>query len=333
MRDATAFTVDDPRFTTAAVVGPSMLSLDGPDHQRHRRPFAPPFRPDALRSSMAAFLVDQAERLVGAFGPGPGDLLAGLAGPLAVQAIARFLGLGDVSPDQVLRWNHTIGNSITGLTQGRAPTPEAERTVETARQHLLTTLGQPDSPSMLQAIHQSGDLKPDELVSSALVVLFGAIETTEAMTANALWHILTSPSAADRLRSNRSTIGPAIEESLRHEPAAAAIDRYTTRAVRLGDVEIPRGEPVTISLLAANHDPAVFNDPHLYDPGRTNAGQHLSFVQGPHGCLGLHLARMQTEAALATLLDRCPNIALDRTRSTPPRGLVFRKPQALWARW
>jgi hypothetical protein len=42
---------------------------------------------------------------------------------------------------------------------------------------------------------------------------------------------------------------------------------------------------------------------------------------------------MQTEAALATLLDRCPNIALDRTRSTPPRGLVFRKPQALWARW
>jgi hypothetical protein len=30
LRDARTFTVDDPRFSTAKVVGPSMLSLDGP---------------------------------------------------------------------------------------------------------------------------------------------------------------------------------------------------------------------------------------------------------------------------------------------------------------
>ena len=39
MRDSRAFTVDDPRFSTARVVGPSMLSLDGAAHARHRAPF------------------------------------------------------------------------------------------------------------------------------------------------------------------------------------------------------------------------------------------------------------------------------------------------------
>src|SRR5262249_24097529 len=53
MRDATTFTVDDPRFSTAQVVGPSMLSLDGEDHARHRVPFAAPFRPTAVKERFA----------------------------------------------------------------------------------------------------------------------------------------------------------------------------------------------------------------------------------------------------------------------------------------
>ena len=54
MRDAETFTVEDPRFSTAQVVGPSMLSLDGEAHSRHRAPFAAPFRPRAVRDRFAA---------------------------------------------------------------------------------------------------------------------------------------------------------------------------------------------------------------------------------------------------------------------------------------
>ena len=43
MRDAPRFTVDDARFSTGRVVGPSMLSLDGDEHRRHRDPFARAF--------------------------------------------------------------------------------------------------------------------------------------------------------------------------------------------------------------------------------------------------------------------------------------------------
>ncbi|MBU6317964.1 MAG: cytochrome P450, partial [Acidobacteria bacterium] len=34
MQDFEGLTVDDPRFSTGQVVGPSMLSLDGPEHTR-----------------------------------------------------------------------------------------------------------------------------------------------------------------------------------------------------------------------------------------------------------------------------------------------------------
>ena len=43
LRDPDTFTVDDPRFSTAQVVGPSMLSLDGAAHKLHRDPFESPF--------------------------------------------------------------------------------------------------------------------------------------------------------------------------------------------------------------------------------------------------------------------------------------------------
>src|SRR5581483_6351209 len=84
MRDAATFTVDDPRFSTARVVGPSMLSLDGTEHARHRAPFSPGFSRGAVDASLGAFAESQAEALVDHVRPaGAADLRRTLAGPLA----------------------------------------------------------------------------------------------------------------------------------------------------------------------------------------------------------------------------------------------------------
>ncbi|MGW0656613.1 cytochrome P450, partial [Streptomyces umbrinus] len=64
MRDAATFTVDDPRFSTAQVVGPSMLSLDGDEHTRHREPFNQPFRPREVRDGFASFIEGETGRLI-----------------------------------------------------------------------------------------------------------------------------------------------------------------------------------------------------------------------------------------------------------------------------
>ncbi len=104
MLDPDTFTVDDPRFSTQQVIGPSMLSLDGADHRRHRDPFAGPFRVAKVRE-LSEFTDRTATELVdGVVQRGSGDLRADVAGPLAVAVMAKVLDLRDVSVSDVLSW-------------------------------------------------------------------------------------------------------------------------------------------------------------------------------------------------------------------------------------
>jgi cytochrome P450 len=116
LRDARGFTVDDPRFTTARVVGPSMLSLDGAEHRRHRDPFARALRRGDVSAGLAAFAADEAARLVTGLAPaGRAELRRGLAGPLAVAVMAEVLGLADIAPAMLLSWYDAIVAGVSAL--------------------------------------------------------------------------------------------------------------------------------------------------------------------------------------------------------------------------
>src|ERR1700729_4365054 len=105
LRDARTFTVDDPRFSTAKVVGPSMLSLDGAQHARHRAPFTRPFRAEEIHARLEALTRAEAGGLVPATQPsGAAELRRAVAGPLAVTVMAEALGLGQADPAQILAW-------------------------------------------------------------------------------------------------------------------------------------------------------------------------------------------------------------------------------------
>jgi cytochrome P450 len=163
--------------------------------------------------------------------------------------------------------------------------------------------------------------------------MFGGIETTEGMIANAMWHLLSHPAEFDLVLGDRGLIPAAIEESLRLEPAAAVVDRYATRDTQLGEASIQKGDQVTVSLSGANRDPAVFPDPDRFRIRRPDAGRHLAFAHGPHFCLGAHLARLEAETAVRIMLDLLPRPHLDPRFPSAPRGLVFRKPPELRAFW
>ncbi|MEM9204557.1 MAG: cytochrome P450 [Actinomycetota bacterium] len=325
MRNADDFTVDDPRFTTAVVLGPSMLSLDGPEHERHRRPFAPAFRPGILREHFDAFLTDQVGDLLDGLDLATDDLRTRLAGPLAVNTIARFLGLEGVTAEEVLEWYQSIARAITELTLGGEMRDGDAAIVRAVHDRVQAAIDESTSVSLLRSVEATGLIRPDEMATAAVVLMFGAIETAEGMTANACWHLLSIPGLWKTVQADRTLVAGVVEESVRVEPAAAVIDRYATRDVELGGALIQKGDLVTISLLGANHDPDEFSEPERFDPRRENLRRHVSFVQGPHGCLGLHLARMQTTAVLNGLLDRLPNATLDHDRSVGPSGLIFRK--------
>jgi cytochrome P450 len=175
-------------------------------------------------------------------------------------------------------------------------------------------------------------LSEEEVVSNAAVMMFGGIETSEGMTTSLFWHLLNHPDQLEMVREERLLAVNAIEESLRLEPAAGRVDRYATRDVELDGARIGPGDLVIVSLTAANRDPATFSNPNSFDITRTNSRQHLAFAQGPHACIGLHLAKLETLAALDAVLDYWPGVHMEAP-AEQPSGLVFRKPRTLNVRW
>ncbi|MER5198366.1 cytochrome P450 [Streptomyces sp. NPDC002755] len=332
MRDAETFTVDDPRFSTAQVVGPSMLSLDGDHHTRHREPFTAPFRPRAVRDGFAAFIERETDRLVTALEPtGAAELRRAFAGPLAVAVVTEALGLVGTTGDTVLAWYDSIVQSVSDITAGQEAGPAGVAAYARLRTAVEVTVADRGASSLL--VSAAGQLTVPEVASNAAVLMFGGIETTEAMITNALLHLLLHPDQLALVRADAALLDGAIEESLRLEPGAAVVDRYATRDTVLGPATIHRGDLVTVSLTGANRDPAVFPEPDRFDVRRENARLQLAFAHGPHYCLAAHLARLEARIALQHLLERLPALRLDPDHPAAPYGLVFRKPGTLHVRW
>jgi cytochrome P450 len=352
LRDARTFTVDDPRFSTAQVVGPSMLSLDGAPHAHHRGPFNRPFRHDEVHARLGAFTRAETGRLVSAIEPlGAAELRRAVAGPLAAAVMAEVLGLGQVDPAAILTWYDGIVAAVQaeGAAAGRGTLADAgaDTWADTGADGVTSvaaggTAAFGELAASLREVIARGDsllaevtgpLAEEEAISNAAVLMFGGIETTEGMIANALLHLLSSPAQLALVLADPGLVPAAVEESLRLEPAAAVVDRYATVGTRLGGTAIQAGDQVTVSITGANRDPAVFADPDVFDVRRANAGRHLAFAHGPHFCLGAHLARLEAQVAVGTLLARLPQLRLDPGYPSAPRGLVFRKPPALRVRW
>jgi cytochrome P450 PksS len=162
------------------------------------------------------------------------------------------------------------------------------------------------------------------------MLLVGGHLTRIAQLANAVNALLGHPEQVQKLRSDPSLIGSAVDEVLRYDPPVTFVHRIAAIDLELGGVPIGRGQRILLCLEAADRDPAEFPDPDAFDITRTGS-RHLSFGSGPHACAGTGLARLELEIALFALFRLLPHLAIDP--ENPPRrrrdSLMFRGFQTL----
>jgi cytochrome P450 len=310
-----------------------MLSLDGDAHVRNRAPFADPLRPGAVRQRFTDVVRENVARLLDELAPaGRAELRRGFAGPLAAAVLADALGLPSERPAALIGLYDRIVAGVTAISAGDELPSYASDAFSRLDVILREKLGTSAEGSVLRAAAHS-DLTAAQVVSNTAVLLFGGIETTEGMITNALLCLLEHPDAVAEVRARPELADPALEESLRLEPAAAAVDRYATADTTVEGASVRPGQLVRVSLSAANRDPAVFEEPDRYDLARRNVRRHLAFAAGPHVCLGIHLARLEARLALRAILERFPHLRLDPDTPSAVSGLVFRKPPALHVLW
>jgi cytochrome P450 len=328
MLDSKVFTVEDPRFSTGRVIGPSMLSLDGEEHRRHRDPFTPPFRASRIRG-LKEDIRREAKRLVEGFRDrGSGDMRASIAAPLALATMTEILDLDDVDRRDIFRWYQEIVDAVDAVTVGEDVPESGRKAFAELGEAVVSSAPRSE---LLAPIEHDGRLRTDEVVSDVAVLLFGGIVTTEASTAIAFRYLLDDAELRQRVDADRSLVAAFVEETLRLEPSASVVDRYATKDVRLAGAAIGEGDLVRVSLSGANRDPLVFPGPDDVDLKRPSSQRTLTFARGPHACLGIHLARLEVTLAVEAVLDGLPG--LEAGELDPIEGLVFRAPASVMATW
>lgn len=290
----------------------NLLNMDPPDHTRIRRLVSRAFTPRRV-ARLRDPIRRTADALLDAVAPhGRADLIASYAAPLPIAVICDLLGVAPHDRHDFRSWTDTL----------IAPDPARPERAKAAVRDMLGFFTQlvagkraepaDDLLSALIAVRDDEDrLSEDELMSLAFLILFAGYENTVHLIGNSTLALLTHPGQLRALRADPGRLGGAIEELARYDgPVPLAIRRFPVEDVTLGGVVVPAGETVLLSLAAAHRDPHRFADPDRLDVGRDASG-HLALGHGIHYCLGAPLARMETEIALAALLDRFPDLALD----------------------
>lgn len=337
LRDPVRFTTDAPGSTIRDTFGLQMLSADGETQRRFKTACAAPFTTRAVRDRTGPVVRAEVDRLLSGLPlRDPVDLRAALAGPLALHTVAAVLGIPERHHGAIRHWYDAFAASLANFgwdpairAAGHAAVAEFLATIRPLLPTLAATA--PDSLLGALAAAEPPPLTTDELLANALIILFGGIETTEAMILNACWALLGDPARRAHLEAGLTTLPDLLEEATRWETAVQSCTRHTTEPVELRGVTIPAGDTVQCLLGAANRDPMVFPDPDRFDPGRPNLAAHLAFGSGRHFCLGAALARMEALAALEGLLGRWPGVRLLDPVADAPVGAEFRKPPRLRA--
>jgi cytochrome P450 len=330
LRDARTFTSTGYDSTIGMVMGHMILGMDDPEHRGHRNLVAHAFREKSLARWEPEFIGPIIDELIDRFAEdGEADLVRQLTFEFPVRVIARLLGLPEEDFGQFQRWSVELIGLVADIDRGLAAS-EALRdyfggVVADRRAH-----PKEDVISDLVTAHVDGERLTDESIYSFLRLLLPAgAETTYRSSGNLLYLLLTHTDQMEAVRNDRSLLPQAIEEALRFEPPLLTIARTTTCEVELGGVTLQTGEGISPNIGSANHDETRWDNAEEFDIFRP-ALPHIAFAHGPHMCLGMHLARLETRALVNRVIDRLPDLALNPGDGDPHiRGQVFRSPTAL----
>jgi cytochrome P450 len=297
-----------------------MVFRDPPDHTRLRRLFTKAFTPTAVENLRAniedivGHLIDgmQAKAKRGE----TVDYIADFAYPLPASVIMDLLGVPRVDLERVKVWSDDIalfigtaqvaGNKYLRAEAGARAMSDYFRGLVEARTDRPTG----DMISQLVLARDDRDaLSTDEIIGTAILLLFAGHETTTNLIGNGFLYSMRNRAEWERLVARPALADSAVEEYLRYDGPSGAVARVAASDLEMAGKTIREGQRVFAFVNSANRDPAAFDDPERFDIGRAQ-NPHMTFGHGIHFCLGAPLARLEARIAATRLAERLPGIRL-----------------------
>lgn len=317
------------------LLGGWAVFTDPPRHTRLRALLNRAFAPRVVEG-LRGQIEELVERLLDATPSDGGlDLIAELAYPLPALVIMLLLGVPTEDLERVKHWSDELALFVGSSQRSEGKYVRAEQAIGEMADYFRRLVtehhrtGRPDLLGELIAVRDAGDkLSDDELLSTAILLLFAGHETTTNLIGNGMLALAGAPAAWDALRREPALVESAVEELLRYDGPSGAVVRVVSEDVQLGGRTMRAGQRVFAMVNAANRDPDVFDDPERIDLARAN-NRHLAFGHGIHFCLGAPLARLEANIVFTAMSRRWTRIELAAEELVWSDSLVLRGVKSL----
>ncbi|MER6915860.1 cytochrome P450 [Streptomyces sp. NPDC000594] len=344
------FTTDNYAWQIEPVHGRTILQLSGREHAVRRALVVPAFRGAELREKVLPVIERNARELIDTFRhTGATDLVDSFATRFPVNVIADMLGLDKADHARFHGWYTSVIAFLGNLSGDPEIAAAGERTRAEFAEYLFPIIRErradpgDDLLSALCAAEVDGVRMSDEDVKAFCSLLLAAGgETTDKAIGALLTNLLAHPEQFAAVQEDRSLIGRAFAETLRHSPPVQMIMRQSAEEVSVAGCTVPAGATVTCLIGAAGRDGKRYRDPDTFDIHRTDlaadnaftaAADHLAFALGRHFCVGALLARAEVETGVNQLLDAMPELRFADGFVPRERGVFTRGPAALPVRF
>lgn len=294
------------------------ITSDPPDHHDHRRLLLPAFSPKKV-ALMEQDLREFCRGLIADLdGSDTADAAEQYSQHIPVHGICQLTGIPEQDADLFRDWiyrNFQLAPRDNAVRL-QVVTEMTQYIDELLRDRLANP--QDDMLTMIANAEIDGEPVEWELKLGYIRLLIVAgIDTTWSAIGSGLWHFAQHPDQVARLVS-------VPDDDLLWQTASEEVLRYyapvTMARKVIGDTEVAgcpvhAGDQMLLTFPAANHDPAAFEDPHLFQIDRAK-NRHVAFGLGIHRCVGSNLARLELLVALQEWLRAFPNYSLDASKQT-----------------
>ncbi len=288
----------------------SLLGLDGEPHRRLRSLVSKAFTPRAS-ARLHDTIVEVINDLIDAVADeGHCDIVTDIARPYPVPIICALLGAPREDWEQFSRWADEIFTAFTFNPDGvdEAFVMRAWGELDDYVDEMVARRRHNPTDDLLSDLIRAED-EGDRLNAAELRMLAGGLllagtDTTRNQLAGSIDVLVDHPEQWALLAHRPELAAGAVEETIRHSPIGSGTLRIVTQDTEFGGHLFPAGTMVIVNTLAANRDPAVYDDPDRFDITRSAAPAVLTFGGGIHYCLGANLARLELAEALKIVTRR-----------------------------
>ena len=308
-----------------------MFHVDGADHRRLRGSVNLDFMPQTV-ARMEQAIEERADRLVAeAVGRGACDFMEVVADRLPAEVVGRLLGARLDDGHLFRRWGVQIATRGGAGFSGEPDADQRRRhgeALDEMNDYVAALAGErrgspaDDLVSAMIAAERDGRLEEVEITRMGRLLLMAGSDSTTGGLGNVVYHLCRWPWLMARIKEDEAIVPAVVDELVRLITPIQMTPRKLTADVELSGTALPAGTTVSVVIASANHDEAVFDDPGSFRLDR-EFRDVLSFGQGPHFCLGKHLARLEMIEVVKALARRCSRVELTTDEPLPLHDNFF----------